>query len=83
MTLYEEVHPLAQMASRAVHKRFVVRFCAMLPPGCRPIVITDAGFRSPWFQLVQPGLLQIHVQKPAEQDIVIEHSQNTRSDRTE
>jgi hypothetical protein len=53
VTLYEEVHPLAQMASRAVHKRFVVRFCAMLPPGCRPIVITDAGFRSPWFQLIE------------------------------
>jgi hypothetical protein len=47
------VHPLSQMASRAVHKRFVVRFCAMLPPGCRPIVITDAGFRSPWFQLIE------------------------------
>ena len=53
VTLYEEVHPLSQMASRAVHKRFVVRFCAMLPPGCRPIVITDAGFRSPWFQLIE------------------------------
>lgn len=53
LTLYEEVHPLSQMASRAVHKRFVVRFCAMLPPGCRPIVITDAGFRSPWFQLIE------------------------------
>jgi hypothetical protein len=53
VTLYEEVHPLSQMASRAVHKRFMARFCAMLPLGCRPIVITDAGFRSPWFQLIE------------------------------
>lgn len=53
VTLYEEVHPLSQLANRVVHKHFVMRFCAMLPPGCRPIVITDAGFRSPWFQLIE------------------------------
>lgn len=53
VTLYEEVHPLSQLASRVVHKRFVARLGAMLTPGTRPIVLTDAGFRSPWFQLIE------------------------------
>jgi hypothetical protein len=53
VTLYEEVHPLARAGLRGVHKRFLTRLGAMLPPGCRPIVITDAGFRSRWFQLVE------------------------------
>ena len=26
---------------------------AMLPASCRPIVVTDAGFRIPWFQLIE------------------------------
>lgn len=53
VTLYEEVHPLSQLSSRVVHKRFVARLGAMLAPGARPLVITDAGFRSPWFQLIE------------------------------
>ena len=53
VTLYEEVHPLSHLASRVVHKRFVARLGAMLAPGTRPIVLTDAGFRSPWFQLIE------------------------------
>jgi hypothetical protein len=32
--------------------QIVARLGAMLPSGCVPIVITDAGFRSPWFQLI-------------------------------
>lgn len=52
VTLYEEVHPLSRASGRGVHKSFLARLGAMLPPDCRPIVITDAGFRSPWFQLV-------------------------------
>ncbi|HWQ37629.1 MAG TPA: IS4 family transposase [Burkholderiales bacterium] len=50
--LYEEVHPLSRAGTRGVHKRFLARLGAMLPSGCRPIMITDAGFRSRWFQLV-------------------------------
>jgi len=25
----------------------------MLPKSCKPIIVTDAGFRIPWFQLVE------------------------------
>ncbi len=53
VTLYEEVHPMSRAAAPGVHRRFLLRLGAMLPPGCRPIVITDAGFRSPWFRLIE------------------------------
>jgi hypothetical protein len=52
LTLYEEVHPLKHLGNRGVQVRFLQRLKAMLPPGCCPIIITDAGFRSPWFQAV-------------------------------
>ena len=52
VTLYEPVHPLSRATSARVHERFLTRLKAMLPDGCVPIVITDAGFRSPWFGLV-------------------------------
>jgi hypothetical protein len=53
LTLYEEVHPQSRLASRVVHKHFVARLASMLPAGTRPIIMTDAGFRSPWFQLIE------------------------------
>jgi Transposase DDE domain len=52
VTLYEQVHPQSQSASPKVHASFLARLGAMLPPGCVPILITDAGFRGPWFRLV-------------------------------
>lgn len=52
MTLYEQVHPQSRATSPHVHKAFLVKLSAMLPTGCAPILITDAGFRSTWFSLV-------------------------------
>jgi hypothetical protein len=52
LTLYEEVHPLSRLGSRAVHRSFLERLAALLPSGCCPIVVTDAGFTVPWFRLV-------------------------------
>ncbi len=52
MTLYEQVHPQSRATSPRVHKAFLVKLSAMLPTGCAPILITDAGFRSTWFSLV-------------------------------
>jgi len=53
VTLYEEVHPQKRLGNPQVHRRFLRRVAAMLPRGCTPIVMTDAGFRSSWFQLVR------------------------------
>lgn len=52
-TLYEEVHPQSELGSAKVHKRFLKRLGALLPPGCQPIVMSDAGFHASWFKLVQ------------------------------
>ena len=52
VTLYEEVHPQKRYAHRRVHRQFLARVAAILPAGCVPIVMTDAGFQSTWFQLV-------------------------------
>lgn len=51
-TIYEEVHPLALLSSPVVQRHFMQTVGAILPPGCRPIVITDAGFRAPWFKML-------------------------------
>jgi len=52
LTLYEEVHPLSRATSPKVHRRFIQRLSTLLPENCQPIFVTDAGFRSPWFKLL-------------------------------
>lgn len=52
MTVYEEVHPLKSYAAPKVHQRFISRLKSMLPVGCAPVFVTDAGFRAPWFKLL-------------------------------
>ncbi|MDO8292804.1 MAG: IS4 family transposase [Gallionella sp.] len=52
MTLYEEVHPQSCATSPSVHQMFLTQLATMLPTGCMPILITDAGFRGAWFRLV-------------------------------
>jgi hypothetical protein len=52
-TLYEEVHPRKHLGSLAVHTRFIKRLAQLVPLGAHPpIVMTDAGFRNPWFRLI-------------------------------
>ena len=53
MTVYEEVHPRAKHGNRKVHATFLKRLHALLPPAVRPIIITDAGFKNPWFKVVE------------------------------
>lgn len=53
ITLYEEVHPRRHLGSLAVHTRFIKRLALLVPRGTHPpIVMTDAGFRNPWFRLI-------------------------------
>jgi hypothetical protein len=53
ITLYEEVHPRRHLGSLAVHARFIKRLAQILPKSAHPpIVMTDAGFRNPWFRLI-------------------------------
>lgn len=52
VTLYEEIHPQRKYGNQAVHRQFLARLAKVLPVGCMPIILTDAGFRSTWFDLV-------------------------------
>ncbi len=51
-TLYEEVHPRRRYGHPQVHRQFLRHVAELLPPGCAPIVMTDAGFHASWFKLV-------------------------------
>lgn len=53
LTLYEEVHTVKSKEKPKTHQRFLHTLKAMLPADCRPIVVSDAGFRTPWFKQVE------------------------------
>lgn len=53
LTLYEEIHPLNTKEKPHTHRQFMTQLKTMLPLHCQPIVVTDAGFRNPWFRLVE------------------------------
>ena len=53
ISIYEEVHPMRCYNNARAHRRFLHRLQSILPEGCRPIVVTDAGFRDPWFRDVE------------------------------
>lgn len=52
VTLYEEIHSQRKYGDRGVHRHFLARLAKVLPEGCMPIIMTDAGFHSTWFDLV-------------------------------
>lgn len=53
VTLYEEVHTVKTKEKAKTHLAFLETLKGMLPETCRPIVVSDAGFRVPWFTLVE------------------------------
>jgi hypothetical protein len=52
LTLYEEVHTQKKVNTTPVQTRFLRTLKDLLPAQCQPIVVTDAGFHNPWFQVV-------------------------------
>ena len=52
VTLYEQVYPERELESLQAHTGFLKALAAVLPPGCIPVIVTDAGFRGSWFHLV-------------------------------
>lgn len=52
LTLYEETYPLSKYASQKTHRAFLKKLKTLLPAQCKPIVITEAGFRNTGFRLV-------------------------------
>lgn len=53
LSIYEEVHPQSKLGNAHVERRFLQKLKVLLGESCRPIVVTDAGFRAPWFKAVE------------------------------
>lgn len=48
IVIYSETHPVSGYLKPAINRSFLRRLSEVLPEQCVPIVIADAGFRSPW-----------------------------------
>ena len=51
LPLYEEVH--SRYHHRDDTRAFIKHMACVLPAGCVPIIVTDAGFRGPWFRAIE------------------------------
>jgi len=53
LTLLQEVHPTALLGNRKIERAFLAQLKHLMPEGVSPIILTDAGFRTPWFAAVR------------------------------
>jgi hypothetical protein len=53
IVVHEECHPKTKENNHAVHKQFLKNLKAILPSCASPVIVTDAGFRAPWFMAVR------------------------------
>lgn len=53
LPIYEEVHPIKRQGSPRVERDFLRTLKLLLGEEVRPILVTDAGFRGPWFKQVE------------------------------
>lgn len=52
LPLLDMVFPAGEQGTPKAEKRFLQRLKAIVPVGAKPILVTDAGFRIPWFRAV-------------------------------
>lgn len=53
VVVYSRVFPFKRYNSPGAHQDFLRDLKLVLPASCKPIIITDAGFRGPWFRAVE------------------------------
>ncbi|MGL1958424.1 MAG: IS4 family transposase [Colwellia sp.] len=53
VTVYEEVHPEEKHMNQKVQTNFLANLKNILPEKTQPIICTDAGFKIPWFKVVE------------------------------
>jgi hypothetical protein len=53
LTLYDQAYPLDECYKNKTHQVFLKMLKSLLPDDCKPIIVTDAGFRNTWFKLVK------------------------------
>lgn len=52
ITIYNEIHPQKKLGNRQVHNQFLARLKQIIPIDKKVVIITDAGFNTPWFKAV-------------------------------
>jgi hypothetical protein len=52
LPIHIEVHPLKKLGNAAVEKRFLCTLKTIIPTECRSVIVSDAGFKGPFFQAV-------------------------------
>ena len=52
ITIYNEIHPQSKYGNREIQNRFLATLKKIIPIGKKVIVITDAGFSTPWFKAI-------------------------------
>ncbi len=53
LIIYAETHPISRYMKPAVNVHFLQQLKDVLPRGCQPTLVADAGFRAPWMRLVE------------------------------
>jgi Transposase DDE domain len=52
LPLYDQVFPREHVGNQRFHEQFLRELATVIPPDCKPVIVTDAGFRTPWFDAV-------------------------------
>jgi hypothetical protein len=53
VVVYARAFPFKRYNSPGAHREFLQALKSVLPVACNPIIVTDAGFRGPWFRMVE------------------------------
>lgn len=53
LTIYEKIYPESKVGNAKAHEELLYALSQILPSSCQPILVTDAGFRAPWFRAVE------------------------------
>lgn len=53
ITLLEKAFPLKEVFKLKTHQDFLDNLKKIIPKNCKPIVVTDAGFRNSWFRYIE------------------------------
>jgi hypothetical protein len=53
LSFYEKVYPMKLYDSPRTHREFLTALKTILPEGRKPIIVTVAGFRGPWFKAIE------------------------------
>jgi len=53
LTIYEECFEEKKLNNTQTHDTFLDELEDLLPEGCRPVILTDAIFKTPWFKSIE------------------------------